>query len=505
VDQRLNRNKRQKFSQNLAFGIVAAIGVGVLTSLSGCVSGDLMFSHVTNAFRTDAPPLSASSTRELNRFKTVYQRYAKPDRDSKQLIHFEEAYRRVRASYVREVTDMTLIDSAIKGIEELQATPSSVEPPQLVEAALDSMMGSLDPHSSYLNPQELRELQTSTRGEFGGLGIEVTMENGLVKIVSPIEGTPAARANLKSGDFISHVDGRSLKGKILIHAVRELRGPPGSDVVLTIQRKGSRPFTVQIERAIIHVRAVRWRTERDIGYVRLARFRESATRDLFKAVENIRHQLGPRLKGYVLDLRNNAGGLLDQSLSVSDALLHKGIIVSVRGRATSPAQVFDAARGDITYGKPVVVLINGGSASAAEIVAVALQENGRAILMGERSFGKGSVQTITPLKYEGALRLTTQLYYSPQNHAIQAQGVLPDIRLLAEEKDGVKKRNREADLPKHLDTASSWKQKTRATIKEGSCPAVGEKKDRGLGCALEYLHAGSTEKFLALVRSRPNI
>jgi carboxyl-terminal processing protease len=505
VGKRLKREKKQKFAQDLAFGIVAVIGVGVLTSLSGCVSGGSMFSHVANAFRSDAPPLSAESTRELNRFRTVYHRYAKPDRDSKQLVHFEEAYRRVRASYVRELTDMTLVDSAIKGVEGLLAAPSTVEPPQLVEAAIDSMMGSLDPHSSYLNPQELRELQTSTRGEFGGLGIEVTMENGLVKIVSPIEGTPAARANLKSGDLITHVDGRPIKGKILIHAVRELRGPPGSEVALTIQRKGLKPFTVQIKRAIIHVRAVRWRTEGDIGYVRLARFTESATSDLYKAVENIRHQLGPRLKGYVLDLRNNAGGLLDQSLSVSDALLQSGIIVSVRGRAKSQSQVFDADRGDITYGKPVVVLINGGSASAAEIVAVALQENGRAILMGERSFGKGSVQTITPLKYEGALRLTTQLYYSPKGHAIQARGVLPDIGVLAAVKDGAKKRSREADLPKHLETADSWKQQTRATIKEGSCPAVGEKKDRGLGCALEYLHAGSTEKFLALVRSRPNI
>ena len=481
------------------------MAVGVLTSLSGCVSGESVFSHVAKVFGNDAPPLSAASSRELNRFRTVYHQYAKPDRDSRQLVHFEEAYRRVRASYVREITDMSLIDNAIKGIQELKAEPSTVEPPQLVEAALDSMMGSLDPHSSYLNPEEFRELQTSTRGEFGGLGIEVTMENGLVKIVSPIEGTPAARADLKSGDLISHVDGRSLKDKTLLKAVRELRGEPGSEVTLTIQRKGRKPFVVTIERAVIHVRAVRWRVEGDIGYIRLARFTESVTSDLYRAVKRIRSQLGSNLNGYVLDLRNNAGGLLDQSLSVSDALLQSGIIVSVRGRIKTRAQVFDADSGDVTQGKPLVVLINGGSASAAEIVAVALQENNRAILMGERSFGKGSVQTITPLKYEGALRLTTQLYYSPKGNAIQARGVVPDIALLAKPKDGAKKRSREADLPRHLETSSAWKQQTRATLQEKSCPAVGEKKDRGLGCALEYLHAGSTEKFLAQVRSRPNI
>ncbi len=498
-------HKQQKFSKDLTLVIVTALGIGVLSSLSGCVGSESVFDHVINVFTKDAPPLPAESARELERFKTVYNQYAKPDRDTRQLQHFGEAFRRVRASYVRRVTDMNLIDNAIKGVHELKAEPNSVEPPQIVEAALDSMMGSLDPHSSYLNPEEFRELQTSTRGEFGGLGIEVTMENGFVKVVAPIEDTPAARADLKSGDLITHVDGKSIKGKILINAVRQLRGPPGSAVVLTIQRKGRVPFTVRIERAVIHVRAVRWRIEGDVGYIRLARFTETATNDLHRAVKRIRNQLGPRIKGYVLDLRNNAGGLLDQSLSVSDALLQSGTIVSVRGRTTGRGQVFGADGGDITDGKPMVVLINGGSASAAEIVAVALQENNRAILMGERSFGKGSVQTITPLKYEGALRLTTQLYYSPKGHAIQARGVLPDIALLADIKDGEKKRSREADLPKHLETDSSWKQQARATLQEKSCPEVGEKKDRPLGCALEYLRAGSTEKFLALVRSRPNI
>ncbi|MEL0107302.1 MAG: S41 family peptidase [Rhodospirillaceae bacterium] len=496
--------KRQRFSKDLTFCVIAALAFGVLTTLSGCVGGESVLGRVAKAF-SDEPPLPASSTRELSRFKNVYLQYAKPGNSADQLEHFEEAYRRVRKSYVRKITDMNLIDSAIKGVRSLEAMPNTVEPPLVIEAALDSMMTSLDPHSSYLNPQEFRELQTSTRGEFGGLGIEVTMENGLVKVVAPIEGTPAARADLKPGDLITHVDGRSLKDKTLINAVRELRGEPGSEVVLTIQRGKEAPFTVPIERAVIHVRAVRWRTEGDVGYIRLARFTESATNDLHRAVKDIRNQLGAKLKGYVLDLRNNAGGLLDQSLSVSDSLLQGGVIVSVRGRYPQGGQVFDADRGDITDGKPIVVLINGGSASASEIVAVALQENKRAILMGEQSFGKGSVQTITPLKRKGALRLTTQLYYSPKGNAIQAHGVDPDIALIPAKKEADKKRNREADLPGHLETKADWKHHARASLKETSCPAVGEKKDRGLGCALEYLHAGSTEKFLANVRARPNI
>jgi carboxyl-terminal processing protease len=246
--------------------------------------------------------------------------------------------------------------------------------------------------------------------------------------------------------------------------------------------------------------------EEDIGYVRLARFTETATADLNQAVERIRKSLGPKLRGYVLDLRNNAGGLLDQSLSISDAFLDNGTIVSVRGRESDRGQIFQAETGDIAFGKPIVVLINGGSASAAEIVAGALQENGRAILMGERSFGKGSVQTITPLQLEGALKLTTQLYYSPKGHAIQARGVAPDIALIAEkEPDDQSKRNREADLPGHLETADVEDLRSRMMLKEKECPEIGDAKDRPLGCALEYLRAGSTEKFLALVKSKSNI
>jgi carboxyl-terminal processing protease len=332
------------------------------------------------------------------------------------------------------------------------------------------------------------------------------LENDRVKVVSPIEDTPAARAGLKPGDLITHVDGRVLKGKTLLDAVKQLRGRPESVVTLTIKRRKLEPFDVRLRRAIIHVQAVRWHVEEDIGYVRLARFTETATVDLNQAVERIRKSLGPKLRGYVLDLRNNAGGLLDQSLSISDAFLDTGTIVSVRGRESGRGQVFQAETGDIAFGKPIVVLINGGSASAAEIVAGALQENGRAILMGERSFGKGSVQTITPLQLEGALKLTTQLYYSPKGHAIQARGVAPDIALIAEkEPDDQSKRNREADLPGHLETADVEDLRSRMMLKEKECPEIGDAKDRPLGCALEYLRAGSTEKFLALVKSKSNI
>ncbi|MEQ8193139.1 MAG: S41 family peptidase [Rhodospirillales bacterium] len=496
-------NDNRRFPNFLAIAIIVALSAGLFATLNGCSGGDSMIGNVVKVFSEDGAPLTAEGSRELGRFNAVFTEYSKEPTDKRQLEHFEESYRRVLTGYVRPVNGVALIDYAIKGVEELKAKPKSVEAPKLVEAALDSMLGSLDPHSSYLNPDEFRELQTSTRGEFGGLGIEVTMENGLVKVVSPIEGTPAERAGLQPGDLITHVDGQPLKDKTLMNAVKRLRGAPDSAVTLTIKRQKKKPFDVNIQRAIIHVRAVRWRTEGDIGYVRLARFTETATADLALAVKKIRLQLGDKLKGYVLDLRNNAGGLLDQSLSISDALLEKGVIVSVRGRERNRGQIFHAEAGDITFGKPVVVLINGGSASAAEIVAGALQENGRAVLMGERSFGKGSVQTITPLQLEGALKLTTQLYYSPKGHAIQARGVAPDIALVAEKKpDDETKRSREADLPGHLETADADEMRSRMILKEKNCPEVGKAKDRPLGCALEYLRAGSTDRFLALVKSK---
>ncbi|MEX2450225.1 MAG: S41 family peptidase [Rhodospirillales bacterium] len=499
-------NDNRRFSHGLAIAIVVALGGGVLTTLNGCAGDTSMIGNVVKVFADESKPLTVKRSRELGRFRAVYAEYSKDSANKRQLEHFEESYRRVLSGYVRPVSGTVLIDHAIKGVKELKAAPQSVESPKLVEAALDSMMGSLDPHSSYLNPDEFNELQTSTRGEFGGLGIEVTLENDQVKVVSPIEDTPAARAGLKPGDLITHVDGRVLKGKTLLDAVKQLRGPPESIVTLTIKRQKLEPFNTRIRRAIIHVQAVRWHVEEDIGYVRLARFTETATADLNHAVERIRKSLGPKLRGYVLDLRNNAGGLLDQSLSISDAFLDNGTIVSVRGRESGRGQIFQAETGDIAFGKPIVVLINGGSASAAEIVAGALQENGRAVLMGERSFGKGSVQTITPLRLEGALKLTTQLYYSPKGHAIQARGVAPDIALIVEKKsDDQSKRSREADLPRHLETAEAEDLRSRMSLKEKACPEIGADKDRPLGCALEYLRAGSAERFLALVKSKSNI
>ena len=323
---------------------------------------------------------------------------------------------------------------------------------EMVEAAINGMLASLDPHSSYLNSKSFQDMQVQTKGEFGGLGIEVTMEGGFVKVVSPIDDTPAFRAGLKPGDLVTHLDGEAVQGLTLTQAVEKMRGPKGSQIRLTIRRRGEAPFDVTITRAVITIESVRWRAEDDVGYLRITSFSEKTEAGLDKAVGRLREEVGDKLKGFVLDLRNNPGGLLDQAVAVSDAFLERGEIVSTRGRSKKDAQRFNAEPGDLAEGMPIVVLINGGSASASEIVAGALRDHRRAVLVGTRSFGKGSVQTIMPIKGHGAVRLTTARYYTPSGISIQAKGIQPDIEIEQAELSPIEsRRRRESDLRGALD------------------------------------------------------
>ncbi|MGH7063503.1 MAG: S41 family peptidase [Stellaceae bacterium] len=323
----------------------------------------------------------------------------------KELNLFGEVFELVRADYASDVSDDSLVQSAING-----------------------MLTSLDPHSNYMNAKNFNDMKVQTRGEFGGLGIEVSMDNGFVKVVSPIDDTPAARAGLKPGDLITQLDGHPVQGMTLPEAVEKMRGPVNSDIKLTIRRSGRDPFDVKLTRATIKIQSVRSHLiGDDIGYIRITSFNEQTDVGLNNAIKNLKQQAGSKLRGIILDLRNNPGGLLDQAVAVSDAFLDRGEIVSTRGRRSEDAQRYDARPGDIATGLPVAVLINGGSASASEIVAGALQDHHRAILLGTRSFGKGSVQTIIPLPAHGAMRLTTARYYTPSGRSIQAKGIEPDI------------------------------------------------------------------------------
>ncbi len=322
----------------------------------------------------------------------------------RQLNLFGEVFERVRADYVEEVTDEKLIESAING-----------------------MLTSLDPHSSYLSPDEFQDMQVQTKGEFGGLGLEVTMEDGLIRVVSPIDDTPAANAGVLPGDIITHLDGEPVLGLTLAEAVDKMRGPANTEIKLTIRRANKEPFDLVVRRDVIRVDSVRSRALDDVAYVRVTSFTEQTDQGLKKAIDKLKSEMGSGMKGIVLDLRNNPGGLLDQAIAVSDAFLDKGEIVSTRGRASDDVQRSNAQPGDIAEGLPIVLLINGGSASASEIVAGALQDHRRAILLGTRSFGKGSVQTIIPLPGRGAMRLTTARYYTPSGRSIQAKGIEPDI------------------------------------------------------------------------------
>ena len=354
----------------------------------------------------------------------------------RQLSIFGDIFERVRLQYVTPPEDKALVESAING-----------------------MLTSLDPHSSYLNPEAAQDMRVQTRGEFGGLGIEVTMENELVKVISPIEDTPAARAGVLAGDYISHIDGEEVRGLTLSDAVDKMRGAVNTPIELTIVREGAaEPIKLSIVRDVIKVKAVRSRVEEDVGYLKINSFTEKTFDDLQAAIDKIKAEVpADKLKGYVLDLRLNPGGLLDQAVSVSDTFLDRGEIVSTRGRDPKDITRFDSRAGDRNDGKPIVVLVNGGSASASEIVAGALQDHRRATVLGSKSFGKGSVQTIIPLGENGALRLTTALYYTPSGKSIQGTGITPDIKVdqpLPEELLGRNVSRGESELRGHIKGAN---------------------------------------------------
>jgi carboxyl-terminal processing protease len=496
--------KRQGSIRPFGLTMAAVAMLAVLAAVSGCSSGQSALGRVISVLSNDELPLPAETQKQMERFETVYKAYSTRPDDRDQLKYFEFAFRRVRVNYVHEVSDATLIDAAIKGVRETKSQPGALEPKKLVESALETMVSSLDPHSSYLNADEFRESFIQTSGEFGGLGIEITMEDGLVKVIAPIEGTPAERAGLKAGDLIVQVNDEPIKGKTLLQAVKRMRGRPGTAINLTIQRAGQPDFQVSLLRAIIKIQAVRWRIENDIGYIRVTRFTEKVEPGVEQALGAIHAALGKRLAGVVLDLRNNPGGLLDQSLALADQFLDAGEIVSIRGRSRHDDRSHRAEPGDLARGVPMVVLINGGSASASEIVASALQFHRRAVLLGSRSFGKGSVQTILPMPVEGGLRLTTALYYAPDGHTIQARGVEPDIALTPS-KEATNRR--EADLPGALpavgkdETSNQW----HPQVPEEACPPSSDKDDKQLGCAIAYLHAGSVKNFLAMTGQRPRI
>jgi carboxyl-terminal processing protease len=371
------------------------------------------------------------------------QEAAKTENVYEQLDLFGDIFERIRAQYVEEV-----------------------DAGELIEAAIDGMLTSLDPHSSYLSPKDAAKMREQTRGEFGGLGIEVTQEEGFVKVVSPIDGTPADEAGIEAGDFITHVDGESLLGLVLDEAVDLMRGPVGSEIVITVVREGEvEPFDVTIVRDTIELTVVRSRTEGDTVVLRLSTFNDQTYPKMAEQLAEKVEAAGgmDKINGFVIDLRNNPGGLLTQAIKVSDAFLNEGEIVSTRGREAADGDRINAQVGDLAEGKPIVVLINGGSASASEIVAGALQDHRRAIVIGTKSFGKGSVQTVMPLRSEGAMRLTTARYYTPSGRSIQSLGVSPDIVVaqpprraeeVAEEELTERRSRSEADLRGSLNNDS---------------------------------------------------
>ena len=390
-----------------------------------------------------------------------------------ELRTFAEVLDRVKAAYVEPVDDKTLLENAIKG-----------------------MLSNLDPHSAYLDPEEFAELQESTSGEFGGLGIEVGTEDGFIKVVSPIDDTPAAAAGIQPGDLIVQIDGKPTKGQSMNEAVDSMRGKPGSSITLTIVRGGGRPFDVSLKRAIIKVKSVKTQLlEPNYGYLRITQFQVNTGDEVVKALAQLKKDNKGKLKGLVLDLRNNPGGVLQSAVEVADAFLTKGLIVYTKGRIANSELRFSADPADPSDKVPLVVLINGGSASAAEIVAGALQDQKRAILMGTDSFGKGSVQTVLPLNNDRALKLTTALYYTPNGRSIQAQGIVPDIeveraKVTREQSDfeGFK----EADLQGHLANGNGGKDRP---TQSGKAPqAAPQDSDFQLSQALSLLKGLSVSR-----------
>jgi carboxyl-terminal processing protease len=389
----------------------------------------------------------------------------------RQLQLFGDVYEQVRAHYVDKPDDSKLMASAVNG-----------------------MLSGLDPHSSYMDASNFRDMQVETKGEFGGLGMEVTQEDGQVKVVTPIDDTPAAKAGILANDVITQLNGESIQGLSLDQAIEKMRGPVNTTVKLMITRKGQdKPLEISITRAVIRVSSVRSRLEGDdVGYIRITQFTEQSTDGLVKAIADITGRSGDKLKGFILDLRNNPGGLLDQAISVSNAFLKRGEIVSIRGREPEDMQRFEAKTdpGDLTKGKPLIILINGGSASASEIVAGALQDHQRGTLIGTRSFGKGSVQTIIPLSpTDGALRLTTARYFTPSGRSIQALGITPEIVLPQDVPDNLKgeaELGGEASLRGHLKASGEEEKGSQSYIPPDP------KDDKVLNLALDLMRGTQT-------------
>ena len=384
----------------------------------------------------------------------------------KQLNLFGDVFQRVQEQYVEEITDKELIESAISG-----------------------MLQSLDPHSSYLSPESYKDMQVKTKGTFGGLGIEITMEGGFVKVVSPIDDTPAANAGMQPGDLIIGINGESIKGLSINEAVSRLRGPVKSKITITVVRGQKDPFDVEIIRDVIKIRSVKHEIINNIGYVRLTTFSNTTTTGMEKSINEIKKELGDKFQGLILDLRNNPGGLLDQSISVTDTFLNQGAIVSTQGRKADDTSRVFAKKGDIINGKPLIVLINSGSASASEIVAGALKDHARAIIVGTRSFGKGSVQSIIPLPGNGAMRLTTARYYTPSGVSIQAKGIEPDIKVeagITELKKEELERGREENLRGALDKKDSTT-KTKDNKKSEITPSEKLLQDNQISRAVDLI------------------
>lgn len=397
----------------------------------------------------------------------------------RQLNLFGDVFEKIRTDYVEKPDDS-----------------------KLVEAAISGMLTSLDPHSSYMDAKSFRDMQVQTRGEFGGLGIEVTQEDGYVKVVTPIDDTPASKAGILSGDLITHIDGETVQGLTLNQAVEKMRGAVKSVVSLRISRKGSTdPIEFKLARDVIRISSVKFRSEKDIGYIRITQFTEKTFDGLKSAFDTIGKEIpADVLKGYVLDLRNNPGGLLDQAISVSDAFLDRGEIVSTRSRNADDGQRYVARSGDFANGKPVVILINGGSASASEIVAGALQDHKRATVMGTRSFGKGSVQTIIPLGSNGALRLTTARYYTPSGRSIQAKGIEPDVQIMPDVPPDMKGKDEtkgEASLRGHLKNGEDEQGGSSAYV------PVDPKDDKQLIAAFDQLRGIKSNEALGQKNSEP--
>lgn len=490
--------RRSSRWSSIAPALVALIVI--LPAIFGCIAGpDAGHAVDASSVRTNTAVArdGEDPAQALARFDNVFISNASDPENTRQLKQFRDAYTRVRALYVHEVTDSELVDAAIEGVLKHEGPARKIPAEELVETALDAMTTALDPHSAYLNSDELKDAELITTGEFGGVGIQVAEEQGRITVIAPIEDTPAARAGLKPGDIITHVDGQSVSSMSLSEAVHAMRGPEGSRIRIGIERAGSPPFTVTIRREVIAIKPVRWSVYDDIGYVRIVSFNEKARGDLVTAMSDLNARLGSSGRGIVLDLRNNPGGLFEQSLYVADAFLDSGVIVSIRGRDQQHIREFAARKGDLANGLPMVVLINGGSASASEIVASALQDNGRAVIMGTPSFGKGSVQTVMRLPVEGALKLTTALYYSPSGQAIQAEGVRPDVVLTGDDDDPAAMR--EASLPHALPSVGAAVMRDHAQIAAARCPAVtrDDSRDHALGCAVSLLQSGSLDRFLA--------